>query len=187
MNRWWVGCLLSMVAGTAHASDPAHRLPWHRRPYAAVRVITGGFPDLYGASASLYVPRPLALEGGISRGAGDRGSWYARVGPEFSLREPRPRSDVAAEQVHPEERYPTYDVLVQPMGGFRWYEDGSGPVHQTFAGPTFTTEVDVMVWANAKTAVDFQLSTGGTYWMDQSDPEALSFMPELRLAAGFAF
>ena len=57
----------------------------------------------------------------------------------------------------------------------------------TFVGPTFSVAGDMMIWVNSKVALDFQLSIGGAYWMEQTDPTALGFAPDVHLAAGFAF
>src|SRR5207244_4425748 len=81
-----VAALALVVPALAHADDD-----FHRAPNAAVRVVGPGYPDLVGASASLYLPRPLALEVGISRSFGPSGSAYGRVGPALSLRQPAPR------------------------------------------------------------------------------------------------
>lgn len=197
----WMAALFLISMGTASAAEPAatggpvaqsrpaapSMDPWYRRPYAAIRVIGGGSPDMFGASASLYIPRPFVFEGGISRGIGNRGSWYARGGPALSLREKRDASDIAYERKNPDERYPAADVLVQPMAGFRWSESRIEGVTHTASGPTLTVAVDVMVWLNAKTALDFQVTIGGDYWLENTDPDALAFMPDVHLAAGFAF
>lgn len=179
--------VMAAAASTADARAADEAPPWYRRPYGAIRVIGAGSPDLFGASMSMYVPRPFVLEAGLSRGVGNRGSWYARGGPALSLREARDPEDVAWDTRHPDDRYPAFDVLLQPMGGYRWSESNLDGVRQTASGPTLGAAVDVMMWANAKSAIDFQLSIGGAYWLEKSDPNALSTVPDVHLALGFAF
>ncbi len=170
----------------ARAPDPEVFGAWQRRPYAAVRVISGGYPDLYGASGSLYVPRPLVLEVGVSRRNEAVGSLYARGGAALSLREKRDVSDGMTGKLDRAPRYPAFDVLVEPMAGVRFLEDHSGPVPRELLGATFVTAVDLLLWCDSRAAIDFQVSTGATWWIDAPD-DTPATMPEIRLAVGMAF
>jgi hypothetical protein len=171
---------------SARQPDPDVFSAWQRHPYAAVRVIAGGTPDLYGASGSLYAARPLALEVGVSRQSPSVASYYARTGLGLSLREKRGVADGVAGKVDHAPRYPSFDVLVEPMGGVRVLEDHRGPESVEQIGASLVTAVDLMIWCDSRAAIDFQLTTGGTWWIE--GPEDLpQTMPELRFAAGMAF
>lgn len=176
------------VTDAPEPDEPVQFGPWQRRPYAAVRAVTGGFPELYGASASLYLPRPLAFEIGITRRSNELGSAYARLGGALSLREPRDLQTNASERYHEAPKYPAFDVLVEPMVGARFTEDLSGNRPKQRYGADGIVAVDFMVWFNNRTALDVQTSVGGTWWVLQPPgSEGLSTSPDLRLACGMAF
>lgn len=162
---------------TVELERPEIESAWRRHPIGAVRV-RSGYPDTFGASSSLW-PRPFALEAGVAVVSLDTATAYGRVGFAIPLRE---RARLAARK----NRFPAYDLMLAPMGGFRWV-DNRGDTPDSRGGVTFTQSADLLIWTNSRAAIDLQATVGGTVWVYREDPNTVLMSPEVAFAAGLAF
>jgi hypothetical protein len=169
--------LLASSAAEARArSRSSGFLESQNRPIATFRgTLFSGIPDLFGASVTVTMLRPVELEVGIST-ALVISSLYARAGVAPSLVDARDSDGVG------------FTLTLPMLAGYRYLEVASltGPAER-LSGVNVVAGLEGVFWLAPHFGLNLQALAGGSYWLDGFSEGRGRLFPDLRLAVGIAF